>query len=553
MTSRPLRTRITDSLGRLRTLADGPDAYETLNVQAKAAADPLQPLLFLGIGAHPEDALHLVPEPDAGHRPVFWLESPAFLEALRDAGVSPAVPATWRRLDPADAGASLSALIRAHHPLILAYRQARRLFPEFWGPLLAACRLENDVRESRREENGAFAENRPAVLLPGGADALLHRELEQALSQEGLRPLPFATEDSRAHNAPPDLTGLLALLKHTRPAFLLSVNLRGLDPEGNTFHLLRAAGVPVCIWFVDNPWQILSSLRLPWWKDAILLTTDATFLPGLRACGARCAEFLPLAASSFFLTPRPAQLPRGIRVLFVGRTSFPDKHAFFSAAPRHPAWEAEAGDLLRAGERPDYHWWIRRLETDRGESILSWPGHAAREAGRGTEELALSNRLMWLEEAAALGRDDAPALEVIGDAGWRKCLSAPARILPPVDYYDVLPGLYRAAPFTLDVTSLLLPGGLTQRHFDVWQAGGFLLTATGTGLDIFPPEIAAPIALRRPGDLVRRVKDLDHSPAYKETLREAWQKEIGQKHLYRHRIQSILDLLKKLDWSLSQV
>ena len=72
------------------------------------------------------------------------------------------------------------------------------------------------------------------------------------------------------------------------------------------------------------------------------------------------------------------------------------------------------------------------------------------------------------------------------------CLDAPAHFSPPVDYYAMLPALYRAAPFTLDVTSLLLPGGLTQRHFDVWQAGGFLLTATGSGMDIFLPILPRP-------------------------------------------------------------
>ena len=63
----------------------------------------------------------------------------------------------------------------------------------------------------------------------------------------------------------------------------------------------------------------------------------------------------------------------------------------------------------------------------------------------------------------------------------------------------------------------------------------------------------APINLRRPGDLVSRVKYLECFPAYKEELRAAWQREIEQKHLYRHRIQSILNMAKMLDGSLSHV
>lgn len=169
---------------------------------------------------------------------------------------------------------------------------------------------------------------------------------------EGLSPVHLPDSSVSPSGNHVDLKEFFARLKRQRPSLFLSVNLRGLDPEGRVFHLLRAMGIPVCIWFVDNPWQILSSLRLPWWKDALLLTTDATFLPELRACGAANAEFMPLAASSFFLDPEPAILPPDIRVLFVGRSSFPGKDAFFAAAPRHAEREAEARAHAAQGRAP---------------------------------------------------------------------------------------------------------------------------------------------------------------------------------------------------------
>ena len=543
MTPRPLRIRIRDSLGRIRTLTEGPDSYERLDEGASHSISRCsRPVLLLGIGPHPAQLLPLVRRLQPEDSSVFWLESPDFLDALHDAGATLELPAGWRKIDPAQAALLLPGLIRETSPIMFAYRQGRRLFPEFWGPLLALCLIPDGFSP----EHAAPAAP-PSVLLPGNASSLLHRELTQALEMEGLSPVHLPDSSVSPSGNHVDLKEFFARLKRQRPSLFLSVNLRGLDPEGRVFHLLRAMGIPVCIWFVDNPWQILSSLRLPWWKDALLLTTDATFLPELRACGAANAEFMPLAASSFFLDPEPAILPPGIRVLFVGRSSFPGKDAFFAAAPRHAEREAEARAMLRRGERPDYHWWKRRIEEEQGKHIPSWPGHAAREAGRGTEELALNNRLMWLNEAASLGQNGMPALELVGDEGWKNRLDAPAHFSPPVDYYAMLPALYRAAPFTLDVTSLLLPGGLTQRHFDVWQAGGFLLTATGSGMDIFPPHLAAPITLRRPGDLVLSIKHLEHSPAYKTELRTAWQNEISRNHLYRHRIRAIWERAKKLD------
>ena len=85
----------------------------------------------------------------------------------------------------------------------------------------------------------------------------------------------------------------------------------------------------------------------------------------------------------------------------------------------------------------------------------------------------------------------APAgLVVVGDKGWKHHLPPgppETPLLPPVDYYTTLPGLYRAASYTFNVTSLLLPGGLTQRHFDVWRAGGFLLPTVRTDSTFFRP------------------------------------------------------------------
>ena len=254
---------------------------------------------------------------------VFWLESPDFLDALHDAGATLELPAGWRKIDPAQAALLLPGLIRETSPIMFAYRQGRRLFPEFWGPLLALCLIPDGFSP----EHAAPAAP-PSVLLPGNASSLLHRELTQALEMEGLSPVHLPDSSVSPSGNHVDLKEFFARLKRQRPSLFLSVNLRGLDPEGRVFHLLRAMGIPVCIWFVDNPWQILSSLRLPWWKDALLLTTDATFLPELRACGAANAEFMPLAASSFFLIPNPRSCRPASGCFLLDAAAFPERMPF---------------------------------------------------------------------------------------------------------------------------------------------------------------------------------------------------------------------------------
>lgn len=545
--SLPFHPRIRDSLNRPRTLATGPESFEFLtwspigdNPDASAARTGAA--LVLGLGPCPADAVRLLegrtgadederetaaPDaavPLAARRQVAWVECPDFERALAAGGAEPLPPPPhWVRLTP-DEALRFAAETR---PAIWTYRQARRLFPDFWAPLFGRLEASATTPGLRRAAR--------TVLLPGGPRDLLHLELWDALTAEGYQPL-----------APPRAgrqgASLVRRLEARPPAFCLSVNLRGLDPGGETFHLLEALGVPVVLWFVDNPWHIVSALRLPWWKKAVLFVSDATFIPELRRHGAERVYPLPLAASPLFRPRADPALPAGARVLFVGRSTFPGRDAFFGAS--HPPVELSrrAETLLERGGRPDFHWWTEEMGLD-----TLWPGHAVRAAGAGAEACSLLHRALWLKKMAPAG------LVVVGDKGWKHHLPPgppETPLLPPVDYYTTLPGLYRAASYTFNVTSLLLPGGLTQRHFDVWRAGGFLLTNRTDGLDIFPPELVDPITLdaeRTPQECISR---LERRAGTRRELQNAWQKILDESHTYRHRIRFMIECLaESLDGS----
>lgn len=548
----PFHPRIADSLGRLRTLATGPESYEFLpwspcGQQAECAARGNIPVLILGLGPCPEalaaalgdapsgaapvdvasapGALHAGAAPPS--RTVAWVECPDFERQMTDWSqkngnvprrtFSSDLPAHWVRLSPDEA----VTFARETRPALWTYRQARRLFPDFWSPLFA--RLQAAALTAGASGRAASR----TVLLPGSRRDLLHLELWDALNAAGFTPLslPPGGKDN----------ALARLLEKERPAFCLSVNLRGLDPAGETFHLLRALGVPVAVWFADNPWHLLSSLRLPWWKEAALFVTDPTFLPELRRHGAARVYSLPLAASPLFAAREPAALPEGTRVLFVGHSAFPRRDAYFAAAQPPPALLREAEALLDAGGLPHFHWWTERLRP-----AALWPGNEVREAGAGAEAMSLRHRTLWLEQAAPLG------LSVVGDKGWKPVLPpGPLRpgLLPPVDYYTVLPGLYRAAPYSLNVTSLLLPGGLTQRHFDVWRAGGFLLTNRTSGLDLFPSDLVESIVVDAEHTVSDCVDNLESRPALRREIQQEWQKLLAESHTYHHRIQFLQECL----------
>ncbi|OIO05145.1 MAG: hypothetical protein AUJ49_01760 [Desulfovibrionaceae bacterium CG1_02_65_16] len=517
---RPLRPRILDELGLPKTLP--------------AAADDFLPLLdggpdtlLLGLGPEPAKLPALLGLPDAQAARVRYIEAPAAAAQLGEAWRA-GIPANFEAVTaPSDAEA-LRTLTRASR--VLLYRPGPRLLPGFWGPLLARLRL-------------ALLPQPPApkprlLWLPGGEADLLRLELREAFEALGWRVRELPSPLAKGESALPAL-----LAGGECPALYLSINFQGLDALGEAAHLLAAAGARVAVWCVDNPLNLLSRLKARFWMDLPLFVTDDWFLEPLTRLGARGAHHLPLAARARQLadepqTPAPAKANLAGRLVFVGRSAFPDKAAFFAGCAVPDAARTEATRLMAAGGRPDFGWWLTRLGVER-----LWPGADARHAAFCAEETGKTWRAACLNRAQA----DLPGgLTVFGDAGWRELLPADADLRPPVDYYTALPDICASAAACLNCTSPLLPRGLTQRHFDVWASGGLLITDATPGLGIFPHELTRPITFARPEDIAPLLRSLTATPnaaAHGAALRQAWRAELARAHTYVHRAQTVLETL----------
>ena len=552
--SRPRRICLPDYLGRQLTLPEAQESWRRAGVGEDA--------LVLGLGPGSPWQIPLA----AGARTVYWLEHASTLQALlplRERGGA-MLPEHWRPVS-VDEAVALAARCACFF-----YGPGMRLAPDFWGPLLG--RVDAALLAANEQATAALPDSRAAlalpdavsvaampcpasgqgrgypcnpVLLPGHDGQLLHQELLQALGACGLHAVTVAPD---ASNIRTDLHAVWrGILRQGKPRLLLSVNLRGLDAEGRVFHLCQGMGIPVALWLVDNPWHVLSALRLPWWREAHIFVTDASFVPELVAAGARHAHHLPLAVAPHMWREAVADLQARPEPLFVGRSAFPQKERFFAAARVPEDVLAEALALLECGgspaHGPDWFWWRRALGG------ANWPDPAIRSAGLGAEMCARSNRVRWLrtiieERASARGGsgsgEERPPLRIVGDADWRKLLPG-ADIQPPVDYYAALPALYGQA-VVLNVTSLLLPHSLSQRHFDVWAAGGLLFSDATPGLGIFPQDLADAVRLDTPEDFWPRWHAVRARPAYARDLRLAWREHLLKAHEYTHRVRRICEL-----------
>ena len=498
---RPRLVAVVDELGMKKSL---PAAAEHFEVGGDLRPDA--PVIFLGLGPEPAR----LPE-------WFGLEASTSVSFVESQDVidqidnwENAVPDTFGRIPAGDFNAQLAAGCR-----IIRYLPTQKAFPSFFAPLTARTLVRKPSDAAR------------VVWLPVSEDGLLTRELSLAFEAAGYGVRHI---DHEALCQRPGVV-LPKLLQEEPPTLFFSVNFKGLDPHGLGFHILREAGVQVGVWLVDNPFHLLTAVKSGYWRQARLFVTDHSFIGPLIETGARWAAHLPLAACPE-LFAEGGELPEhgedlGDRLVFVGRSEFPKRDKFFAGLTPDASLMETARHMLDNGERPHFLWWRERIQAQ------LWPGNDVRKVGAGAEASGQAWRTRCL--AAAAGH-----AVIFGDDGWKRMPGVQAEVRSPVDYYAHLPALYRKAAATLNVTGMQLPAGLTQRHFDVWCAGGFLITDANPGLKIFPEELTAPVTFETPDGVALLHERFAQESPERQELQKKWQGHIESHHTYANRVETVL-------------
>jgi len=572
--------QIIDWSGNKKSLSYGSRAYIYLNAiiseknttinstdysisEENAHCSSKKKLLILGLGIN-------CPDISAEYDEVFYVECPDFEKALdfyyenscadnliHENSSRPVAPKHYERILPEQ------AIQMCRYCNIMFYRQNLRLFPDFWGDLWGKI-------EQRRLLLMDKQANVPNMLILGDNDSLLTRELIYAFEAQGFKvhciDAALMLDKDKKY---------LTFLKDTRPDLVFAVNAQGFDTEGELFYLLSACNIPVVFWFTDNPWLILTRFKTAWWQKAFLYCTDHSFIPALKKL-AKNVEHLPLAFAPHMWLKNGAEPLNNFadnmslslaykqnivdkrvdfteikanKILFLGSLAFPAHKSFFAAAKISDELLKKAISLLNAGAYPDFNWWAEQLNvTDN-----MWPGNYIRSTGLGAGLCNAYNRLFWLGSAYNSGlsffghsqdelilQNILLKLNAMQDNNMLDLLpKLIKKMQAPVDYYTILPLLYALAPYTLNVTSLLLPSGLTQRHFDVWASGGFLLTNITAGLQIFPKELTEEISLAQPKDMAIKIKRFEAQPSLRKDLQYAWRKLLQVEHSYEKRIEKV--------------
>lgn len=510
------RKSVFDELGRKKTLLSGEFAYIRIdihdfsNLYAQNAAAPVcgkKNLLILGIGENIRDILPHTEQKEQ----IYLLDCPEFLEQ-----VSPDIPQNFRPLTKESLFSLLNQNNFTENTDILFYKQNLQLFPGFWTDILTGLR-----RLLLPQHSGGSQEKH--IFLSGSDKDLLHKELMQAVREIGCVPVELNHKGTQE---------ILELLDACNPVLYLSINAGSLDSAGIVYSWLKKKHIPLALWFVDNVWNIVSGINQSWWKDCSLFLTDFSFSGQLQAEGAKKVYSLPLASHN--IPAAYADIPQ-IPLFFVGNSSFANKNKYFSGCKLDWQFEQNLYRLVRKNlenrqKLPDFH----EIRSMLFPNDKLWQTASHKTIGYAAANADLFLRKLWLENLS-------PLIQIMGDNAWQDILKTQHVFHAPVNYYTTLPSYYKNSFFTLNLTSLLMPANLSQRHFDVWKHHGFLLSSPSQGMDIFPHDIIPLITAENPQDCLSKLEYFLTRPQEKSDIQKTMQNEISTKHTYAKRLQYILD------------
>ena len=328
-----------------------------------------------------------------------------------------------------------------------------------------------------------------------------------------------------------------------RPAFILSVNMKGFDANGAVPEIARRYGVPLVIWFVDDPHPILIPQAAFVNGSMVALSWERAYLPWLDRKGFGATGYLPLAGDPDLFAGADTHAFAGVG--FVGSAM---GQGYRGTIASQFLWNDALGGIADSA--------ARKLLEDRSLKASD----AIRSACEGlqtTLPFSDGKNLTWftsycihtasmLRRRELIGACIPHGVATFGDIeGWRELFGARITCHGDIDYRTRLGSIYRGIAVNLNITSRQMPTAVNQRTFDIPLSNGFVLSdRQGDCEELFSPDETALYGSKE--ELIDKlVYFRTHKEAADRITRKA-RARILSCHTYDHRIAAIKSFIAKL-------
>lgn len=381
-----------------------------------------------------------------------------------------------------------------------------------------------------------------AMLLQGSF--FLQEEMRRALEETcGVSPAVFRYEN--VSSAVEYESALDEALQREKPDFVVSINMKGFDGNGCLGEAVTRLGIPLGVWFVDDPHPILLQQRSFVSPSMTAFCWERAFLPFLKSVGFDSATYLPLATDPSLFSPETSSQDDEVRLGFVGSAmgeSFLEEiRSRFLWSPHLQPLVDLASDLLLQNPAESIHKLATRASTETDTTVpfaddrnLTWLCSLVIHTASMKKRQSTVRHLMQ------------SGVETFGDPeGWVGLVGPDIPTHPDMDYNTQLCAAYRRIAVNLNITSCQMPTAVNQRVFDVPASGGFILSDAQSDLgDLFEIGKEA-ICYHSIEDLSELIVRFGEDTGARRKISTAAHRRVLDQHTYAHRARAIAAALTR--------
>ncbi len=366
------------------------------------------------------------------------------------------------------------------------------------------------------------SKEKPRVMLAYGQH-FLEEELSLALAKEKIESIHY-------HYSKNDFS---RIAQEFHPTHFLSVNLKGIDSEGEILHWAERLGIQVHTWFVDDPRPIALALSSTYFSQIHAWCWERHYLPWLAQKDFIKPRWLPLAGAPQLFHPMSSipHFPSGW--LFVGS---PMGKTYLDRIRRSFLWSPSHQSLVESLAQQVFTNQLSPSDVYQHSSIPF-----VDERNRTWFTSLVLHTASHLRRVSTLKPLLNQHLTCIGDPnGWKEYLGSSVQTLPEVDYRSGLNQFYQAGSLHINSTSCQMPTSVNQRVFDIPLAGGFLLTDAQADLKELFASDEVPI-YETPAHALELTKFYSSHDVERNQITEKAKRRVLNAHTYDRRIREILE------------
>ncbi|HAR62970.1 MAG: hypothetical protein DKM50_03925 [Candidatus Margulisiibacteriota bacterium] len=368
------------------------------------------------------------------------------------------------------------------------------------------------------------------AILPSDSPTYFHMLncMEKALQALGITTFRLSLSNTATHKAL--LFEDFEKLLHFAPDLVFFIGISGLISVSDD-HLLNKYKIPYVQFFFDYPFKLpySSSLNHNYLKK--IFTWDRLHIPIFNHFGFNDITYLPLATDPDYFE-YDHKTEQTYNVSFVGTLS--DENLLKN-------YYNQLGIRLQELANTE----LKKKAADASYKLFTCETVLPREQDCFFTDYScyINDRANNYKRKTYLAQlSQSHTLDIFGNSSWSSLKSI--RLHSPVDYQSRLAKIFAQSKINLNLTTAQLTTALNQRVFDCFGSGNFMLTDYQEDLDYLFPKDSVPHFTSKT-ELIEKVDYYLNFPEDRIEITKIIQAEILQKHTWKHRMQEVLEILRK--------